>query len=132
MTAKQQQRIRESFAEIKENAGPVAMLFYGRLFAMDPGARKLFHNDLALQGKKLMDMLNSVVESLDRFESTVPRLAELGRQHAEYGVRPEQYATLEKALLWTLGQALGPNFDAETRAAWQAALQAITTAMQAG
>jgi len=47
-------------------------------------------------------------------------------------VRPEQYATLEKALLWTLGQALGRNFDAETRAAWQAALQAITTAMQAG
>jgi hypothetical protein len=27
---------------------------------------------------------------------------------------------------------LGPNFDAETRAAWQAALQAITAAMQAG
>jgi hemoglobin-like flavoprotein len=128
----QKRRIRETFAVIRENAGPVALLFYGRLFAMDPEARKLFHTDLVLQGRKLMDMLNSVVESLDQFDSMRPRLAELGRQHAQFGVRPEQYATLEKALLWTLAQALGADFDAETRAAWQAAIQAINTAMQVG
>jgi hypothetical protein len=28
-----------------------ALLFYGRLFELDPSARRLFHNDLAVQGR---------------------------------------------------------------------------------
>jgi nitric oxide dioxygenase len=132
MTAEQKRRIRESFQVVAENAGPVAMLFYGRLFAMDPSTKRLFHNDLALQGRKLMEMLRSVVESLDRFEAIRPRLEELGQLHAGYGVKREQYATLETALLWALGQSLGPEWDGETRESWQAAIGAINAAMIAG
>jgi hemoglobin-like flavoprotein len=130
MTAEEKRRIRESFAVLRDQAGPVAMLFYGKLFSLDPTAQRLFHNDLALQGKKLMDTLNAVVESLDEFHVMQPRLADLGRRHAEYGVRPEQYDTLEKALLWTLAQALGTDFDRPTREAWQAAIRAINSAMK--
>lgn len=132
MTEEHKERIRDTFAEVRENAGPFSLLFYGKLFAMDPAARRLFHNDLEAQGKKLMEMLEAVVTSLDRFELIQPRLAALGRQHAEYGVRKEQYLTLEQALLWTLGQALGSDFDAETRGAWQVAIRAINVAMLAG
>ena len=130
MTAEEKHRIRESFAVLRDQAGPVAMLFYGKLISLDPTAKRLFHNDLALQGKKLMDTLNAVVESLDEFHVMQPRLADLGRRHAEYGVRPEQYDTLEKALLWTLAQALGADFDPPTREAWQAAIRAINSAMK--
>jgi hemoglobin-like flavoprotein len=132
MTSDQKRRIRESFEAIQEISGPVAMLFYGRLFEMEPGARKLFHNDLAAQGKKLMDMLGSVVESLDHFEAMTVRLEELGRKHAEFGVRPEHYDTLSLALLWALAQAVGPDFDSKTREAWRTAIGAINTAMKKG
>ena len=36
-------------------------------------------------------------------------------KHIEDGVRPEQYNTLTTALIWSIGQALGANFDTPTR-----------------
>jgi hemoglobin-like flavoprotein len=132
MTAHQIRLVRDSVDSLREDAEPFALLFYGKLFELDPGSRRLFHNDLAVQGRKIMDMLASVVESLDDFQPMRARLAELGRKHAEYGVRPEQYDTLTTALLWSVGQALGASFDVPTRDAWRLAINAICVAMKAG
>src|SRR5437667_8624265 len=104
MTTQQVRLVRDSVEVLREDAEPFALLFYGKLFELDPGSRRLFHNDLALQGRKLMDMLGSIVEALDNFQPMRTRLAELGRKHVEFGVRPEQYDTLTSALLWSLGQ----------------------------
>ncbi len=57
-------------------------------------------------------------------------LAELGRKHATYGVRPEQYEILTAASLWTLNQALGADFDARTSEAWKIALAAVSETMR--
>ena len=132
MTADQIRLVRDSAASLGEDAEPFALLFYGKLFELDPGSRRLFHNDLALQGRKLMNMLDSIVESLDDFQPTRVKLAELGRQHAEFGVRLEQYDTLTTALLWSIGQALGSDFDVPTREAWRVAINAICGAMKSG
>jgi hemoglobin-like flavoprotein len=132
MTPEQRRLVRQSFEVLREQGGPVSLLFYGRLFELDPSARRLFHNDLALQGRKLVDTLETVTQSLDRFDAIRPRLADLGRQHAGYGVRAEQYDTIVTALLWALGQALGADFDPLTRDAWNTALQAVTAAMKEG
>ncbi len=56
-------------------------------------------------------------------------LAELGRRHVNYGVQPYQYEKLRSALLWALGQALGLEFDPETRAAWDQLLSLISAVM---
>jgi hemoglobin-like flavoprotein len=129
MTLDQRRLVRDSFESLREYAEPLSLLFYGKLFEIDPDARKLFHNDLALQGRKLMDMLTSVVESLDDLHPMRARLAKLGHQHAEYGVRSTQYDTVTQALLWSIGQALGPGFDAPTREAWRLAIETICAAM---
>jgi hemoglobin-like flavoprotein len=78
--------VRESFEEIRDLAGPLALLFYGRLFEMDPSIRPLFKGDMKAQGAKLMAMLEAVVGSLDDFDSIRAQLEELGRKHVEYGV----------------------------------------------
>lgn len=132
MTIAQRNLVRNSIDLLRDYAGPFTLLFYGKLFELDPGARRLFHNDLAAQGRKLLDMLTSVAESLDDFEAIRPKLADLGRQHSEYGVRPEQYETLTTALLWSVAQALEADFDSATREAWRLVLEAISTAMRAG
>jgi hemoglobin-like flavoprotein len=131
LTLEQCRMVRESFESVRLVARPVGLLFYGKLFELDPSVRSMFHVDLALQVKKLMDMLSSVVEALDNFESIRPKLEELGRKHATYGVRPEQYKTLATALLWTFNEALGADFDARTSEAWRIALTTISTAMTA-
>jgi len=77
-------------------------------------------------------MLRTTVDALDRFEEWQPVLAELGRKHAGFGVQPYQYEKLRAALLWAFGQALGLEFDRETRAAWDQLLTLISTVMLDG
>src|SRR5215467_2286130 len=91
MTPDECRLVRQTFPLLRDYEVSLALLFYGKLFELDPGARKLFHSDLAVQSQKLLDMLSSVVDSLDNFEDLRPQLAELGRKHADYGVRPKQY-----------------------------------------
>ena len=129
MTRDQRELVRLSLDRLSEEADPVTLLLYGKLFELDPSVRRLFHNDLTAQGGKLMDTLDAVARSLDHFESLRPRLARLGRLHASYGVRPAHYALIT-ALLWAFGQALGADFDARTREAWRLALAAIAAVMQ--
>jgi len=129
----QEQLIRDSFAVIYEMPEAIAMLFYGRLFDLDPSLRRLFKIDMHVQSKKLMDTLMAVVDSLDRFDQLRPALRELGRKHAlEYGVKPEYYGTLREALLWAFAQALQHEFYPETKAAWKMVLEDISREMLAG
>ena len=130
MSPDQRQLVRLSLDRLREQADPLSLLLYGKLFELDPSSRRLFHNDLAAQGRKLWDTLDAVAGALDRFESVRPRLAELGRRHASFGVQPADYDTLLNALLWAFAQALGPDFDARTREAWRLALTAVASAMQ--
>jgi len=132
MTAPQRQLVRQSFETVRDLSGPVALLFYGKLFELDPAARRLFHIDLAVQARKIIDTLATVIESLDRFDSIRPRLAALGHQHVGYGVRLEQYDTVSTALIWAIGQALGADFDSATREAWRQALSDVCAAMREG
>ena len=132
MTPDQRRLVKQTYEPVREMAAPVALLFYGRLFELEPSARRLFHNDLALQGRKLMDTLDVLVASLDDFDAVRPRLSDLGRRHHGYGVRPEQYAAVVTALVWAIGQALGADFDAPTREAWHTVLTVVSGAMQEG
>jgi len=132
MTPGQRELVRQSLDRLSEQADPVTLLLYGKLFELDPSVRGVFHNDLAAQGAKLMDTLDAVATSLDRFESLRPRLARLGRLHASYGVLPAHYDSLIAALLWAFGQALGADFDTRTREAWRLALAAVAEVMQEG
>jgi nitric oxide dioxygenase len=132
MTEREKQLIRESFAGIREVAGPLSLLFYGRLFAMEPGLRRMFQGDIAKQGMKLMEMLTAVVENLDQVETLTPVLQAMGQRHAGYGVLPEHYGMVERALLWSMGQALEAAFDAEVQGAWQGVIGAVSAAMQEG
>ena len=88
-------------------AVPVAVLFYRKLFELDPSTRHMFATDLTAQGQKLIDTLDAVVALIDDFEAIRDRLRLLGRQHAGYGVMPRHYDVASRALLWTLGQAVG-------------------------
>jgi hypothetical protein len=44
-------------------------------------------------------------------------------------VQAYQYEKLRSAMLWAMGQALGVEFDRETRAAWDSLLTAVSAVM---
>ena len=132
MTEREKQIVSESFPLIKEIAIPVSLLFYGRLFDVDQSLRQLFRIDIKEQSKKLIAMLDAIVESIDDWERIAPILRDLGQRHVAYGVKEQDYNTLCSALVWAFGQALQPGFDNEVRAAWTAVIRAVNEQMKIG
>jgi hemoglobin-like flavoprotein len=121
--------VRSSFAKLGALGDHAAVLFYQRLFELDPSLKPLFRSDPAQQRVQLMAALRTVVGALDRLEHILPMLRDLGRRHAGYGVEPEHYATVGSALIWTLEQGLGPDFTAATRRAWMDAYSLLAWTM---
>ena len=132
MTNAQRRLFRQTLEQVRHEAEPVTLLLYGKLFEIDPSLRPLFHNDLMAQGRKLIATLDAIADSLDRFEAVRPRLLELGRLHASYGIEPAHYEKLVTALLWAFGQALGPDFDEPARDAWRTVLTRVAGVMLEG
>ncbi|TXC66621.1 hemin receptor [Piscinibacter aquaticus] len=109
--------IRHSFDQIAPVADEAAALFYRRLFEQSPELRPLFIGDVRQQGRRLMEMIGAAVRLLDHPAALLPVLAQLGARHAGYGVEPDDYRKVGRALIATLAEALGEGFDDATREA---------------
>ena len=130
MTPDQRALVRTSFAKVEPIASQAAGLFYDRLFELDPGVRPMFKGDMAEQGRKLMAMLGTAVANLDKIETLLPTVRDLGRRHRNYGVQPAQYDTVAAALLWTLERGLGDAFTPAVKTAWTEAYTVLATTMK--
>lgn len=132
MTNEQIKLVQDSFRRVAPIAEAAAQLFYARLFELDPDLELLFKGNLTEQGRKLMQMLALAVNSLDRLEQLLPVVRSLGTRHVSYGVRDKDYATVGKALLWTLRKGLGEAFTPDVEAAWSDVYATLASAMQSG
>jgi hemoglobin-like flavoprotein len=131
MTPQQIGLVQSTWARVVPIKETAADLFYGRLFELDPSLRTLFKGDLKEQGRKLMAMINVAVASLDKLDTIVPAVKDLGRRHVGYGVKPEHYGTVATALLWTLEKGLGDAFTPAAKEAWTQTYMVLAGAMQA-
>ena len=118
MNVQQITLVRSTFALVQPIASDAAALFYDNLFRADPTLRHLFKGDMTHQGQRLMGMIGSALQLLDRPAALLPVLRSLGARHAGYRVREEHYDTVGAALILTLEQGLGTSFTAEARTAW--------------
>ena len=92
--------------------------FYGKLFTDKPALRRLFPKEMNLQYQKLMDMLNTIVASLDKTNVIDEEIRAMGKRHIGYGVKPEHFKIVGNAFLWTLEQGLGKEYYKEVKGAW--------------
>ena len=132
MTVTQAYLVRKTFAMLEEHREVAALVFYRRLFELDPQIRPLFKADIAEQARKLMDMLGTLITMLDRPATLSAELREMGARHAGYGVEDAHYATVRQALLDMLSQTLGAGFSADARQAWDALYTKVEAAMRSG
>jgi hemoglobin-like flavoprotein len=130
LTPAQKDLVQTSFTSIAAIADDAAILFYQKLFELDPSLKPMFRGDMAEQRKKLMQMLTAAVKGLDRLEQLVPVVQDLGRRHGAYGVTESHYETVGAALLWTLEAGLGRNFTREVKDAWTAVYGLLATTMK--
>ena len=130
VTSRQKTLVQDSFAALAPVVEDATALFYGRLFELDPAARRMFTEDMTMQRRKLAQMLTAAVKGLDRLEQLVPVVQDLGRRHAGYGVTERHYDTVGAALLWTLEKGLGRAFTPELKDAWTDVYGLLATVMK--
>ena len=132
MTPQQVHLIRKSFAELARHDHVAALVFYRRLFELDPGLRPLFKNDIEEQSRKLLDMLGVLIAMLERPVGLELELKAMGARHLGYGVRDEHYASVGQALLDMLAEVLETRFTPEVREAWTQLYGAVEAVMKLG
>ena len=118
MTPQQQQLVLRSWKRIEPSTPDAVDLYFKTLFAVDPGLRLNFPDDLDREGKRLFSVISTAVRMLDDVDDLVPVLQDFGRQYAARGVEDADYGTIGIALVNSLRHHLGPEFDAETQEAW--------------
>lgn len=124
--------VQDSWNRLAPAAREMASLFYQNLFLSDAGVRDLFNGDMEQQGRKLMQMIGVAVHGLNDLDGLVPRIEDLGRRHAGFGVRESHYTTVGTALLKTLEQSLGGEFTPALRAAWTQTYWVLANTMISG
>lgn len=133
MSPEKMRLVRESFAHVSPVADQAAALFYAKLFARDPAISKLFLSaDMAVQGRKLLNMIGDAVRLMDRTERLEPVLRALGKRHMAYGVCDTHYDTVGAVLLETLADALGPDFTPAMGEAWTSLYAYVARTMRMG
>ncbi|HVZ53248.1 MAG TPA: globin family protein [Pseudolabrys sp.] len=129
MTPDQVTLVQNSFSQVRPISEQAAALFYGRLFEIAPATQPLFSGDMKEQGRKLMMTLGVVVNGLSDLEKILPAASALAKKHVDYGVKPDDYTPVGAALLWTLEQGLGEQWNDDLAAAWTSAYTTLADFM---
>lgn len=125
--------VRQSWELLSERQDEMARAFYARLFEIAPETGALFAGtDMASQRRKLLRMLSQIVRRIDRPGALVPELTALGARHVQYGATSHGYDLVGEALVWAIGQQLGPAMTEDVKAAWIEAYRLVADLMQRG
>ena len=129
MNKRELELVQISWGKANLNADEFVQLFYKRLFEIDPKLQALFKRSMGMQGRKIMSMFSSAVEYMGQTEKVLPPLIAAGKRHIQYGVENKDYESVRQALMQTMTEELGNEFDSETRAAWELAYSKIQDIM---
>ena len=130
MTPEKIALVRNSWQQVLPIRDTAAALFYGQLFELDPSLRGMFKGDMVEQGRKLMAIINTAVNSLDNLAPILGAVEEMGRRHVAYGVTEAHYDTVGSALIWTLEKGLGEQFTPAVKDAWVETYTTLASAMK--
>ena len=131
MDVKQIELVQKTF---EKSVGPIAQeageIMYLRLFEMEPSLKPLFKGDLKRQGEMLFIAIGLAIQNIDNPARMAEAVAELGKRHQGYGVQAGYFNIFGAALMWSLGQVIGPDFTPEVKVAWGEAYSLLAKAMR--
>jgi nitric oxide dioxygenase len=130
MTDQQILLVKKSWMAI-QRLDPVLIgnVFYTRLYSTNPELKSLFQVPVDIQSRKLMEMLNMIVERLDRFNELIQDIKSLAIRHVGYGVKPVDYEAVGSALLWTIQHQLAKVWSDELDKAWAECYSMLSSTM---
>ena len=123
--------VRASFNRLEPASELVGILFFLRLFDIDPKLREQFEGPIKPHAIKMMATLRLAVVSLKQRQGAKSALRLLGTRLRQKGMKADDYTTMADALIWTLEKSLEDEFTYSVRRAWKVYLSQITSVMTA-
>ena len=124
--------IEASFNLLAPRADELVARFYDNLFAVAPGVRSLFPDDLAGHRRALLGAIGMIVNSIRSPEKLGPYLEGLGDRHVGYGAVEGHYDVVGSVLLTTMAEMAGAAWNDELQETWTSAFGVIKQTMLAG
>jgi NAD(P)H-flavin reductase/hemoglobin-like flavoprotein len=112
------QLLKESLALVEPVYEKVTGYFYARLFVENPQVRSMFPLVMDVQRDRLFRALVNLVQGIERPEQLVPFLQQLARDHRKFGVRPEHYDAVGRALIGAVKEYSYGQWTDEVESAW--------------
>jgi nitric oxide dioxygenase len=131
MTEKEVLLVKKSWQKFYDiNPAIIADLFYSKLFFDHPKLRKLFPKNMDEQYKKLIAMLSSIVIHANDLSVVGSEIRAMALRHRQqYRVKPEHYAMVKDALLFTLEKGLGNEWNDAVKQAWVSCYSTVANMM---
>ncbi|MGF1621118.1 MAG: globin domain-containing protein [Rhodomicrobiaceae bacterium] len=129
MTPTQVEIVQDSFHSIGQQSQEASRIFYDELFRISPEIRQIFPEDMTQHKAKFVQMLGTVVRSLNQIATVSDHVVDLGRRHMAYDVEEEHYPVVCEALLAMLERIMGTDFTPEIKEAWNAAYDMLARVM---
>jgi hemoglobin-like flavoprotein len=125
--------LQSSFELVVDRSPNFTERFYEILFERYPQVLPLFgRNAEKAQQEMLGRALTAVLDHLDDAPWLAQTLSAMGAKHVDYGVTPEMYPWVGDALIRTLAEISGNDWNSSVERAWAEAFAAISELMLAG
>lgn len=130
MTEEQMVVVKNSWKMFRKiDAELIGDVFYSKLFFENPKLRQLFPVSMEPQYRKMIAMLSVIISKLNRPDEITSDIKAMALRHERYGVKPQYYRHVGKALLWTLERGLGSDWNDKVKEAWFACYTKIAKTM---
>ncbi|KAK2833672.1 hypothetical protein Q5P01_017561 [Channa striata] len=146
LTEKERMMIQDSWSKVYENCDDVGVAILVRLFVNFPSSKQFFSQfkhieepeelarstQLRKHAHRVMNALNTLVESLDNAEKVASVLQMVGKAHAlRHKVEPVYFKILSGVILEVLGEEFPQVVTPEVAAAWTKVLATVCCGINA-
>jgi nitric oxide dioxygenase len=118
LNAQDAEALRSSWGMMADARREAALQFLQRLFAEAPGLRSRFPEDTEAGIRRLLALVDFLVEHAGECEVLVHTLQGLGRRHLDEAVGRRELHAVGMAWMWTLERRLGPELTPPRLLAW--------------
>ncbi|XP_045187619.1 uncharacterized protein LOC123545361 [Mercenaria mercenaria] len=137
--------VQESWLLVQQDMDNIGLIIFKRFFKDNRDLKRLFYtklrgedmemgnieegefdeDKLRMHGRIVMEALGAAVECLNDSEHLTALLIGIGERHVMYGVKSDMVPRLWPAIVTTLEEQLGDNFDNKVGKAWERVFQYI-------
>lgn len=127
VTGHQRVLVQATYPKLIDNIDTATVIFFDHLFQIDPSLKALFIGEMSVQGRKMIQTLLVIVNTLNDPDSVGTVIQETSLRHVTYGVKAEYYQPVGRALIATIRESLGAECTPEVEAAWAAAVELVSS-----